>query len=229
MSIQTEHSAFRRTAMIEPRVAFPRRRVAVALIALLAVAAAAMSAARAGLYPRAAPPGSAFIRGFNATAAAGVELQIADQHVKDIGAYAGTAFVFVAPGHYAVQFAGHTQDVALLGDHYYTAVALDKNIKLIEQPKFDSQLKAQLGLFNLIDGATLSLRTGDGKITIINGVASDAYGQREVNPVNVALAVYSGDDKLGDVHGAANLQRGVSYSVFALGSPASPVLAWVGQ
>ena len=64
----------------------------------------------------------------------------------------------------------------------------------------------------MIDGTTMSLRTADGA-TVVDSVAANASGEREVNPVKANLAVYDGSSKLADAK-SVTLERGSTYSLF---------------
>lgn len=182
--------------------------------------------ATAGLYPPAAPPGSAFIRVFNATSQPKVTAQVGGKNLGDATALGASSYAFLPPGQYPVKVGDATQNAALQGSHCYTAtLENDSKIHLFDQPCFNSQLKALIAIYNMIDGTTLSLRTTDGA-TVVDSVAPNASGQREVNPVKANLAVYDGTGKLADAK-PVTLVRGSTYSLFVLGTRSSPVLIWV--
>jgi len=182
--------------------------------------------ASAGLYPPAAPPGSAFVRVFNGTTQPKIAAQIGDKSVGDTSALEASSYVFLAPGSYPAKIGGASQSLTLQGSRCYTA-ALENasSVHLFEQECFNSQLKALLSVFNLIDGTTLSLKTADGSQAVIDNVAAEASGHREVNAVKVNLAVYNGATKLADAKPIA-LERGKTFSLFVTGSANQPVLIW---
>jgi len=80
-------------------------------------------------------------------------------------------------------------------------------------------------VFNLIDGTTVSVRMTDGA-KVIDGVAGNSSGHREVNPAQATLAVYNGETKIGDAK-PVTLERGKVFSLFVTGSASDPKLAWV--
>lgn len=96
---------------------------------------------------------------------------------------------------------------------------------VFEQDCFNSQLKALVSVFNLVDGATVSLKTADGSQSVIDNVGANASGHREVNPVKASLAVYNGATKLADAK-PVTLERGKTFSLFVTGSTSQPVLIW---
>lgn len=188
---------------------------------------AASLVSEAALYPAAAPPGSAYIRIFNNELTSAHPATVGDKALGTIPSYGASPFVFIAPGQYEMTV-GHNRQIAdLAGNHYYTAVSDKDGIRLLEQDKFDSQLKAVIYLFNLMDGTTLDLRTTPAGAQVIQAVAPRASGHREVNPTKIGLAVYSGETKLADLQQPAVLERGGIYSLFVSGSASAPRLTWV--
>ena len=61
---------------------------------------------------------------------------------------------------------------------------------------------------------------------MVDGVAANSAGHRQVNPVKANLAVFNGTTKLADAKPVA-LERGKVYSLFVTGSASAPVLTWV--
>lgn len=195
-------------------------------LAVAAILLGSAAIATAGLYPPAAPPGSAFIRVFNATSQPKVAAQVGSKNLGDAAALGASAYAFLPPGQYPVKIGDATQNAALQGSHCYTAtLESGSKIQLFDQPCFNSQLKALIAIYNMIDGTTLSLRTTDGA-TVVDSVAADASGQREVNPVKANLAVYDGSGKLADAK-PVTVERGSTYSLFVLGTRSNPVLIWI--
>lgn len=191
-----------------------------------AAALFATATAGAGLYPPAAPPDSAFVRVYNDTPQGKLGAQIGDKSVPDPAPNDASAYVYVAPGQQPAKIAGKSQSLSLESKRCYTAAAKNDGVHLIDQDCFNSQLKALISVYNLIDGATLSVKAGDNGPAVVDGVASNDVGQREVNPVKANLAVFNGATKLADAK-PVNLERGKAYSLFVSGSAASPVLTWV--
>lgn len=182
--------------------------------------------ATAGLYPPAAPPGSAFVRVFNATSQPKVTAQVGSKSLGDVAALEASSYAFLPPGQYPVKIGDVSENATLQGAHCYTAaLGSDSKLHQFDQPCFNSQLKALVAIYNLIDGTTLSLRTTDGT-TVVDSVAPNASGQREVNPIKADLVVYDGANKLADAK-PVMLMRGGTYSLFVIGTRSSPVLIWV--
>lgn len=178
-----------------------------------------------GVYGPAAPADSAFIRVFNATAQPDLEARIGDKVMSDIGAYRASDFVFLPPGKYTLTAGGASQSVTLRRGRYYTAALEGQALQLLENDRFSNRLKSLVIVFNLVDGSTLSLKTPDGR-PVVENVAANTSGQREVNAVKVSLALYDGGKRLADVK-PMNLERGRAFSLFVAGSKDSPVTSWV--
>ena len=199
---------------------FPIRRT----IAALALIGAATTAS-AGLYPPAAPPGSAFIRVFNGTTQPKVSADIGGKNVGDTTSLEASPYIFLAPGSYPAKVGAATSNVPLQGSKCYTAALEQSGVHLFEQDCFNSQLKALVSVFNLVDGSTLSLKTADGSQAVVENVAANSSGHREVNPVKANLALYNGTTKIADAK-PVTLERGKTFSLFVTGSASQPVLIW---
>ena len=179
------------------------------------------------LYGPAAPAGSAFIRVFNASGTSEVVAQVGIESLEEVDAWEASEFGFVPAGQHVLRVGGATRTVTLAADRYYTALADGSSIQLIENDQFRNRLKALVILYNLTD-EELSLKTSDGSVKVIEPVAQDSFGQREVNPARVQLAVYNGAQKLASAP-QVNLARGKAFSLFAVGSSDAPRLVWTSN
>jgi alginate O-acetyltransferase complex protein AlgF len=193
-------------------------------IAALALALVATSAS-AGLYPPAAPPGSAFVRVFNGTTQPKVAGEIGGKSLGDTPSLEASPYIFLAPGSYPAKIGSASSNVPLQGSKCYTAALEQSGVHLFEQDCFNSQLKALVSVFNLVDGSTLSLKTADGSQAVVENVAANGSGHREVNPVKANLALYNGATKIADAK-PVTLERGKTFSLFVTGSASQPVLIW---
>ena len=72
----------------------------------------------------------------------------------------------------------------------------------------------------------LTLKTADGKTEVVKRVAAQGRGEREINPVKVSLALYDGNQKVGDVKPVA-LERGEAAVLYVTGQGASLSPVWV--
>lgn len=196
----------------------------VALVAMMFMTSMVAHAGDGGLYGPVAPPGSAFIRVFNASDTDELTAKVGNESIADIRAWNASDFIFLPAGTHQLS-AGSTNDsVTLAAGRYYTAVAGSGPVKLLDNDNSGNRLKALLILYNLTGKSALSLRTKDGT-EVIPGVAAAASGKREVNPSKVQLAVYEGDKKLADAP-PVTLARGQAFSLFVVGDASAPRLAW---
>jgi alginate O-acetyltransferase complex protein AlgF len=181
--------------------------------------------ALAGLYPPAAPPGSAFVRVFNATTQPKVTGKIGDKPVPEAAPRDASSYIFLAPGEYPASIGSTQENLKLERSRCYTVAVAPDGLHPFDQDCFNSQLKSLLSVYNLIDGTTLSLKMADGT-TVIDNVSANASGHREVNPVKANLAVFNGATKLADAK-PVSLERGKVSSLFITGTAAEPTLTWV--
>ncbi|NGY04641.1 alginate O-acetyltransferase AlgF [Solimonas terrae] len=202
---------------------FPIRRLTLPLATALAAAALQ---AQAGLYPPAAPPDSAFVRVFNDTTQGRLDAQLGDKRVPDAAPMDASSYVFLPPGRYDAKIGGKSDKLSLETRRCYTAALTPAEIRLFDQACFNSQLKSLISVYNLVDGTTLTVKAGDNGPAVVDAVAANAAGHREVNPVKASLVVFNGDTRLAAAK-PVTLERGKVYSLFVTGTTASPVLTWV--
>lgn len=178
-----------------------------------------------GVYGPVAPPNSAFVRVFNATAQPELQAKIADKTMDEIPAFGASEFVFLPPGKYTLTVGAASQPVTLQANKFYTAALEGKELKVLDNERFTNRLKALVIVYNLVDGSTLSLKTPDGR-PVIENVGANSIGSREVNAVKVNLALFDGAKKVADVK-PMNLERGRAFSLFVAGDKDQPVTSWV--
>jgi len=197
-----------------------RLMVAIALLAMPLLPASA-----AQLYAREAPRGSAFMHFFNGTADPLAGLGIAGRQLPALAPYAAGGYVFLPPGNYAVDAGGSRQAQAFATNHFYTACATAAGLHIFEFQEPLPQLKALLGVINLMPGTTLTLRTADGKSTVFGNLAPYASMQRPVNAQRALLALYSAGRKLADVPPIV-LERRQAFTLYIAGTESTPVMVW---
>ena len=193
---------------------------------VLMVLASPARAADEALYGPAAPPGSAFLRVFNASGQPLAGAQVGNQRIDSTAAGSASDFVFLPPGRHELSTGGQSQTVELASGQAYTAVVDGSGIQILEAGRFDNRLKALVMFYNLTDEAALTLRTADGSTEVVGATPAPGLQSREVNPVNVDFAVFAGDRKLADAP-PVQLQRGRVFSLFAVDVAGRPSLQWV--
>ncbi|UVE16858.1 alginate O-acetyltransferase AlgF [Pseudomonas sp. LS44] len=185
----------------------------------------AQAAGDAALYGPAAPKGSSFVRLYNAGSQE-VSANVGNTRLDDVGPQGSSDFSFLPGGSYSAQVGSQTVPVKLGPDRYYTLVNLpgDKP-QLVEEPPFKNKQKALLRVQNLSD-TKLTLKTADGKTPVVEGVAPNSHGDREINPVKVNLALFDGDKKVSDLKPVA-LARGEAACLYVTGSAGKLASVWV--
>lgn len=202
------------------------------LILLAAALAAAVQVARPvhaddeGIYGPNAPPQSAFVRLFNASNAPVTGATLGGEAFDNLAPFEASAFEFVTPGSHPISAGGVKQSFDLDKNQYYTAVLRDGKITLIANDRYSNRMKSLVLLYNLVDGSSLSLRTADGRTTVIDAVKPNASGGREINAVKTQLAVFDGEKSLTQVK-PMTFERGRVFSLFVTGPKDQPVATWV--
>jgi alginate O-acetyltransferase complex protein AlgF len=195
------------------------------IVVCLLVTCGWSSMAEAQLYAREAPPGSAFIRVFNATPSSGVALQIGDKSQTPLLPFSASGYIFLPPGSYPVKVGSQSQTFKIEGDHYYTVSASSSGMTLFDLHGELTKLKSMISLYNVMPGTTLGLKTADGATSVFEAVAPNTTTQRPINPLKLNLALFNGEKKIADVP-PVTLERGKSFSLFVGGSEATPILVW---
>lgn len=171
----------------------------------------------AGLYDPLPPEGSAFVRFLNDRPQKGSDPASANGKIFDYLDYQEVSSYFVLPEggvEASIGDAKKTFDVA--GGNFYTVILTEGGrLDVKQDPPNENQAKAQIILYNLSGKENLSLKTADGKVEIVPPLAPGETSEREVNPVKVSLAVYSGEEKIGDL-GEVSLDRSQSYSAVVM-------------
>ncbi|HEB49245.1 MAG TPA: alginate O-acetyltransferase [Desulfobulbus sp.] len=178
------------------------------------------------LYAPRAPAGSAFIRLFNATPAAGAGGRLQTVQLRADSAYGASPYAFLPPGPGTLQAGGHALAVDLAANRSYTAVLLPDRLVLVDDPELPGRRKALLVLYNLTGSAHVSLRTRKKHRVVVGETASMSCSLRAVNPVRVELDVLDGDALFARAP-LVSLERGRMFSLFVCGDRSAPVVVWV--
>ena len=205
------------------RMAIGRSLFVGALFALLLGSPA--GADDAALYGPKAPPGSAFVRIFNADRQPLGESIVGTQTIPALAALAASDYVYLPAGRRAIKVGGQRVERELSADTYYTAVHTGDGVRVHELTPPDNRLKALIVLYNHAGDRSLSLRTADGETTIAEAGPGEA-ATREVNPVKVPMAVFADDRELETVRGVT-LERGRAFNLFVAGPADDPQTRWV--
>lgn len=199
-----------------------RRAFSAMLLSLLAGAAHADEAA---LYEPSAPPGSAFVRAYNADTES-LDVRVGNVNLNNIDSRDSSDFNYLAAGSYNLSSGNQTLPVKLVSEQFYTLVQLPGGqLQLRDEPPYEGRHKALLRLQNLSD-SPLTLKTADGKTEVITQVAGKASGEREINPLKVRLALFAGANKVSDLEPLV-LERGELVCLYVTGSGSNLVSAWV--
>ncbi len=180
----------------------------------------------AGLYDPAPPPGSAYLRLINANAKGAISLSLDGSAFVSSPEASASDYIVVPQGAKNAGFGGKDLTVTLGAGKFYSIVVAAGQGRLVEDPILKTRAKALLRIYNLSSKAALSLKTGDGKVAIIEGVAAAAAADREVSAATLKLAVFEGANKLAETPEVA-IKRGFAYSVLAIGSGDGVKVVWV--
>lgn len=179
----------------------------------------------AALYGPEAPPGSAFVRMFNATPTSLTNASIGGEPVETLDQFEASDYVFVPAGTHRISTGSEARSESLEADRYYTVTVDAGGLQVHSLRPPDDGLKALVVFYNLTADEALQLKTEDGATPIAEAGAG-AFATREVNPLRITLGVFSGDRKLATTE-PVNLARGRAFSLFVTPGRGQPRLTWV--
>ena len=177
------------------------------------------------LYAADAPDGATFIRVVNADVSGTIpRASIGGKAIKDIEPLAASPYIHLPAGTYQLEVGEQAAPVTMEKNRFYTAVVLDSGeLEILTDQTFENPRKALISFYNLTENGGISLKTADGKVSVIEPVQSLAVANREINAVKVALAAFDSGNALASTS-PVNLQRGTVFSFFMIDVGGSPRL-----
>ncbi|MDF2447121.1 MAG: alginate o-acetyltransferase AlgF [Moraxellaceae bacterium] len=154
----------------------------------------ALAAPEGALYKPVFPPGSGMARVFNAGApvAAG-QARFGDRALGALGSGELSVYQPVVAGKRAVSCGRKTYTLAIRESAFQTVVCGGRHEGLVVVDPTPVHInKTFIILYNLRDAAPARLAAAGGKLTVIDAVAPQKTGSREINPVRVELSIYEG-------------------------------------
>lgn len=179
----------------------------------------------AALYGPEAPPGSAFVRIFNATPTTLSNASIGGQAVESLDQFEASDYVFLPAGEHVISTGTEQRSETLVADRYYTVTVDAGGLQVHSLSPPDDGLKALVVFYNLTADEALQLKTEDGSTQIAEAGAG-AFATREVNPLRITLGVFSGNQPVATTE-PVNLARGRAFSLFVTPGRGQPRLTWV--
>lgn len=153
-----------------------------------------------GLYDAVPPEGSAFVRFIHAEQGASELVPKINGRERDGVKFGGVKpYGVVAHGKVSVEMGSATLDFDTEAKGYYTVILQNGTLRFVKDPALQDELKAQIIVYNLTTRDDITLKTADGKVSVIGPVKAGEVMDRAVNPIKVSFAVYAGDQKYADL------------------------------
>jgi alginate O-acetyltransferase complex protein AlgF len=126
-------------------------------------------------------------------------------------------------GKHSLSSGAQQREVMLSAGGFYTTALIAGRWWVNQDQSAATLTQARIGLYNL-SGATISLKTADGQLTLHNDLPALEYAMRPVNPVKVKLSVFAGGKAypLPEVQ----LEASSAYSVIVVGEAGKLRVAW---
>lgn len=208
-------------------VLMSRTRLAGLLLASLVICpTTAQAEADAALYDASAPPGSAFIRIINMRPES-LEVSTPEkQEVLTVSSFQVGEYLFLTGGtEHALSLQGQQFSQRFEKDSATTLVVDGDRVTALEDTYYTGRKKALISFYNLTS-KPLALKTENGNHAVVDTLASQSNGTRQINEIKIGLAAW---DESGAVATFAPvfLKKGRSYSyvVYEMEGQFKPLVA----
>jgi len=198
-----------------------KRTCIIFLLTLFFIQPMPLFAADAALYAKRPPSDAAFFRVVNTSDSLPVEVRLNGQLLAHLRPLTVSHYGFAESGPIHLQINSETLTLPFTHGGTMTLLWDGKHSATITEQPFTSRKKARLKLFN-IGYEQLSLKTANGKTVVIDSVAANQYGYRDVNALALPFAVYEKTTKLLTTDKIA-LHRGKATSIFVIQIANAPV------
>lgn len=177
------------------------------------------------LYAAEAPDGAAFIRVVNADVSGSIpKAEIGGKAIKDIDPMAASPYIYLPEGTYKLSVGDQSKPITMAKDRFYTAVVLDSGeLKILSDKTFKNPRKALISFYNLTGDGGVSLKTADGKVSVVDPLDPISVANREINAVKISLGAFASGEAVAQTP-PVNLQRGKVFSFFVIDAGGSPRL-----
>ncbi len=154
-----------------------------------------------GLYDAPPPEGSAFARFIHADPNVGGDIspKLNGKSLDGVKFTGVKPYGVIPSGKTMAEIAGITLEFDADSDSYYSLVLQKGELRAVKEPELQDQLKAQIIVHNLTSKDDISLKTADGKVSVVGPLTAGETKNREINPIKVSFAIYSGDEKYADL------------------------------
>jgi alginate O-acetyltransferase complex protein AlgF len=183
-----------------------------------------------GLYEAAPPPDSTFVRVINVqTGVAPLSPIVGGKTLLTVAAKGHTDYYALPKGDKKYLLGKLSGSVALQAGKFYSLVvsgeAAAPKMSVLEDPIPQNKARALINFYNLSSAPNLSLKTSDGKTTVIDKLEAGKVGSRAVNPLKVSLSAFADTQPLATLKDTA-FERGFAYTLLAMGTPEKLELVW---
>lgn len=154
-----------------------------------------------GLYDALPPEGSAFVRFIHAQPDMGGDLSPSVNGKARDGIRFSKAkpYGVVPPGKVVAELGTVKKEFEAEKNTFYTLILQNNDFTVVKDPEAKDPLKAQIIVYNTTGRDDISIRTADGKVTVIGPLKAGEVLDRAVNPIKVSFAVYAGNEKYADL------------------------------
>jgi len=146
-----------------------------------------------------------------------IETEIDEKYYGVVGEGEASPYYKIKKGNVTLRAGESVLQGPVHKNNFYSLVVSGHKEVFLEDFVNKEKDKAQLALYNFVDGSilTLKMKVKGEYVPVVIDIIPDHVGFRGLNPINSEFAVFNGDKIIGDVV-TINLKSTRTYSVFAI-------------
>ena len=168
-----------------------------------------------GLYDPVAPDGSAFFRFINADSNKGDnETKAGKKSYGNVKFQKISSYYVIPEGDVTFAFGDKEEEAKLEENKYYSVIRTKDEVLVKEDTPLTNMSKSLITFYNFTSEDNLSLKTAGKDIAVVDKIAANGNGSREINAVKINLAIANEEEEIGVLEPIL-LERKNAYTVAA--------------
>ncbi|MCL1079023.1 hypothetical protein D5R81_13700 [Parashewanella spongiae] len=120
-----------------------------------------------------------------------------NKKINNTASFTFSSYIRVRAGQNNFSINGHELSIDVKQGQFYTVVTKpDGNLTFAVDKKINKKGKSMIAVYNYSKAKTLSLKTANGKVTIIENVKPNATGYREINALSINMGIFEDTTKV---------------------------------
>lgn len=167
------------------------------------------------LYAKNPPANAAFCRVLNASGSIPLEVKLDGKKIVTLAPLRVSRYGYTTSGTFHFSCNGEDINLPASPKSLITLIWTENESYSVMEKSFYKMKKARLKIFNIGTPTPITLKTANGKTSLIDSVANKQYGFRDVNALTMPFAFYEGDVKILQTNNIS-LHKGRTTSLFLI-------------